>query len=145
MGRMGLCFCADVGAGLRGVRRWSKVYIGRVDMSIARCGPIGACMSIRRSLPASSATERRGKQGAERRTEALRGVARAVTLLPEPVALRAVRVRVVFVPDVVEEVDLLLLREERGRDAVHRRVAPALHAGQIVSGGARGREKRRTS
>jgi len=37
-----------------------------------------------------------------------------------------VRVWVVFVPDVVEEVDLVAVQEERSSYAVHRRITPAL-------------------
>ena len=65
-------------------------------------------------------------KGATKRTKATVGVARAVALLPQARAFRTVRVRVVLVPDIVEEVDLLFLREERGADAVHGRISPSL-------------------
>ena len=64
-------------------------------------------------------------QDARGRTEVAALVARALAARVRR-ALRAVHVRVVLIPHVAEEVDLALVKEERGRDAVDRRVAPAL-------------------
>lgn len=53
-------------------------------------------------------------------------ITRTPPALPRARPARAVRVRVVLVPDLVEELDLVLPREERRGDAVHGCVAPAL-------------------
>ena len=66
------------------------------------------------------------RRHAETPTETALLVTVALAARPRALALRTVRVRVVLVPDLVEEVDLLLALEQRGRDAVHRCVAPAL-------------------
>ena len=54
----------------------------------------------------------------------------AFSALPRAGAPRTVCVRVVLVPNLVEELDLVLRREQRGCDRVHRRVAPALCDGE---------------
>ena len=60
------------------------------------------------------------------RTEVVLHIAVALAAFPRAVALGTVRVRVVLVADLVEEVDLVLALEERDRDAVHGGVAPPL-------------------
>ena len=61
-----------------------------------------------------------------RLTEAAKLRACAVLLAPYLGAARTVREGRVLVPDVVEEMDLVLAREERGADAVDGCVAPTL-------------------
>ncbi len=60
------------------------------------------------------------------RTEALLDVAIALAASPRAVVLGTVRVRIVLVADLVEELDLVLALEERDRDAVHRGITPPL-------------------
>ena len=60
------------------------------------------------------------------RTEALLDVAATLAALPRAVALGTVRVRVVLVADLVEELDLVLALEERDRDTVDGRITPPL-------------------
>ena len=84
--------------------------------------PVVVCMRVH-TLSAWSPTPRRH---AETPTETALLVTVALAARPRALALRAVRVRVVLVPDLVEEVDLLLALEQRRCDAVHRCVAPSL-------------------
>lgn len=72
------------------------------------------------------------EQDGERTKVALR-FAVALPARPRTLAARAVNVRVVLVSDLVEEVDLVLVREQGHCDAVYRRVAPALRANGGVS------------
>ena len=60
------------------------------------------------------------------RTEVMLLSTPTALLLPRPRVPRAVHERVVLVPDVVEEVDLIFGKEQAGGNAVDRRVAPSL-------------------
>lgn len=62
----------------------------------------------------------------ERRTEAAPHVTCTLVLRPHPGSLRAVDVGVVFVPYIIEEVDLVLAREQSRTDAVNRCITPTL-------------------
>jgi hypothetical protein len=68
----------------------------------------------------------------KRRTEAPPRIAPTLAALPHPGVLGTVRVRVVLVPDLLEEMDLVPRSEDPRGDAVHGRVAPALK-GKSVS------------
>ena len=59
-------------------------------------------------------------------TEATLGFAIAFAARPRVVVLGTMRVGVVLVANLVEELDLVFVLEERDGDAVDRRVSPAL-------------------
>ena len=67
-----------------------------------------------------------GKQRTTQRTEGVIRVARAAAGRPQ-VAHRTVLDLLMPVPDVAEEMHLVLAREQGCRDTVHGRVSPALH------------------
>lgn len=68
------------------------------------------------------------------RTKALCAVTRAMLLLPNFLATRAMNVRVVLVAYVVEEMDLVFTCEEVGSDTVDRGISPTLYRTQFWSG-----------
>ena len=107
----------------RGGHRKSQVPPTRL---IARCGPTAACTSSRHNLRALSASSATPRRHIETPTNTALLVTVALAARPRALALRTVCVRVVLVPDLVEEVDLLLALEQCGGDTVHRCVAPAL-------------------
>ena len=59
-------------------------------------------------------------------TKIVHRVARATAALPNVFIGRAVRVWRMLVPDLAEEVDAILAREERRRDRMDRCIAPTL-------------------
>lgn len=59
-------------------------------------------------------------------TEATPPTTRALLLFVHSRAVWAVREWMMFIPDFVEEVDLVLSQEQRRCDAVHGRITPAL-------------------
>lgn len=102
-----------------------------VGVLMSGYGPTAAYTSSHRNLPRPThqppfILRIPGGQTKKRRTEIALGIAPALAAGPRAVALWTVDVGVVFVADLVEEVDLVLALEQRGCDAVHRRVAPAL-------------------
>ena len=68
-------------------------------------------------------------EGGVGRTETTLGLAVAFAARPRVVVLGTMRVGVVLVANLVEELDLVFVLEERDGDAVDRRVSPALQMG----------------